>query len=293
MSQPNARVTPTYTFTPPIVALLTSPLSHSTRPPTRAQLASPPTLPARADPTSEEARLLGPLTPQRIKAIKRRYFNEQISKLRAPIAVRLRRKDGQPVKDEHLMLKYVGLGTVDLAKGQRVLGELELKAQIAEGATPRLPRRLQSPEQRASKGVVPPRIKQEVADDQRRILSPSSKNSKWHLPKTLTPRLLRRRFQEILTNSPILVVEQQQLPSTSSSPSPTSSIDKPRPAVKTPFTFSVAQSPFARGSVQRHPEMSAEDQWWEQQEPPTSALAGKGKQRRPAAGKSSPEPTSV
>lgn len=206
-------------------------------------------MPDRADPTTEDARLLGPLIPQRIRAIKRRYFNSQLSKVRAPIAVQLKRKDGELVQDEQDMMKRTGLAKVALEQGRRKLAGLEEKSQVS--APPLPPRRLQTLEQLRAPSLPPPRIRQETDDAQRRVFSPSSKNSNWHRPKTITSRLLRRRYQQILGHSPILVVEEQA--------------SAPAASTKLPFLFSVAQSPFAKGAPKRVPEASAEDQWWTQQ----------------------------
>ncbi|ORY66929.1 hypothetical protein BCR35DRAFT_334487 [Leucosporidium creatinivorum] len=282
LSHPNGRTAPDYSFPAPLSALVTSPLAHYSRPPTRTQLANPPTLPPRADPTSEDARLLGPLIPQRINAVKRRYFNSQLGKLRAPIAIQLKRKDGQPVEDELEMLKQAGLGSFNYASSKSLLEELEAKAQVAEASRPRLPRRLQSPEERATKGSVPPQVKHEVSEDERRILSPSYKNTKWHRPKTITSRLLRRRYQNILANSPILVVEPSDVISPTDTSAPTSQ-PAPRPS-KDPFSFSVAQSAFAKGNTRQLPLASAEDCWWDLQERELglqgAARSNKGKSHR-------------
>lgn len=179
------------------------------------------------------------------------------------------------------MLKQAGLGRFNFAESKRLLAELEAKALVAEAARPRLPRRLQSPEERAAKGSVPPQVKQEVLEEDRRILSPSSKNTKWHRPKTITSRLLRRRYQNILSNSPILVVEQSD-PTTAPAPLPSSSKTSPRP-FKDPFSFSVTQSAFAKGDTRRIPLASAEDCWWDAQERELglqpAARSGKGKSK--------------
>lgn len=245
---------PDYTFPAPLAALVTSPMAHTARPPSRAQLSKPPTLPERADPTTEEARLIGPLNSQRIKAIRGRYFNSQLSKVRAPIAIELKRKDGRPIEDKEGFAKRAGLSKVNLESGRRVLAGLEAKSQVS--AKPLPPRRLQTLEQIRSSTPIPPQVRQKMDDDQRRIFSPSSKNSKWHRPKTVTSRLLRRRYQDILSKSPILVVE-DRIDKSSPSSSPTASSG---------FSYSVTLSPFARGGLNLIPEASAEDLWWEQQE---------------------------
>lgn len=178
------------------------------------------------------------------------------------------------------MLKQAGLGSFSHASSRSLLDELEAKVQVAEVARPRLPRRLQSPEERAVKGSVPPQVKQEISEEDRRILSPSSKNTKWHRPKIITSRLLRRRYQNILVNSPILVVEQSDVTSSPSTPPSTS---KSSPRLKDPFSFSVTQSAFAKGNPRQIPLANAEDCWWDAQERELglqpASRSGKGKSK--------------
>ncbi|KZT32960.1 hypothetical protein SISSUDRAFT_1132833 [Sistotremastrum suecicum HHB10207 ss-3] len=67
-------------------ALLTSPLSRHPRPLKSAALDTPPTLPARADRASEEARLLGPLSLRREVNIRWRFFTDQKTRVNVPIS---------------------------------------------------------------------------------------------------------------------------------------------------------------------------------------------------------------
>ncbi|OBZ79295.1 hypothetical protein A0H81_00776 [Grifola frondosa] len=68
------------------------------------RLATPPKLPNRADPTSEEARLLGPFSKRRQVNIRWRYFTQEWKKLYPPLQVTLKEEtssgevDGQPTK---------------------------------------------------------------------------------------------------------------------------------------------------------------------------------------------------
>lgn len=48
-------------------------------------MANPPTLPARANPTSDEARLLGPLSKRREINVRWRYFVQEWKKIRPPL----------------------------------------------------------------------------------------------------------------------------------------------------------------------------------------------------------------
>ncbi|KAK4702314.1 hypothetical protein P7C70_g3912, partial [Phenoliferia sp. Uapishka_3] len=236
-----------HAFSPPLSALLSSPLAHLSRPPTPANLRSPPSLPPRADPSSEAARLLGPLTPQRINKIRLRYYNHQIGKLRAPIAVKVRGLDGEVVEDAKrasVILEKAGLKGVDVAGGWEMLEELEKKARVPDEAKPRLPRRLQTMESKQTKGPAP-KASTTQAQSPPRILSPSSKNTKWHLPNTISDRLLRRRYAEILKESPVVVFTESR----------GSGEEK-----KTGFT--VVNSPWAKGGVGHQGNMSEEDLWW-------------------------------
>ncbi|GAA5920013.1 hypothetical protein JCM1841_000377 [Sporobolomyces salmonicolor] len=201
-----------YAFPPALASLVTSPVSHTSRPPSPAQLVTPPTLPERADPTSEEARLLGPVIPQRIAAIKRRWWNSQTGKLKAPLAVKVR-QGGSDVKAPSTAsavlkgLQDAGLGEIKLQQGWKRLAELEEKASVPISAQPLPPKRLQTPSDRSSSHPVPVKAARERLDDvDRRVVSPSSKNTKWHRPKQITARLMRRQAAKLLQNAPIVVV---------------------------------------------------------------------------------------
>lgn len=78
---------PSYTRT--LLALVSSPIS---RRPTKATPTSeilwPRTLPERADPNSEAARLLGPLSLRRTKNIHHRFYAEQTGRVIPPLEVR-------------------------------------------------------------------------------------------------------------------------------------------------------------------------------------------------------------
>lgn len=248
-------------FTPALAALVTSPLA-TTAPKTHtpAQLVTPPSLPPRAFPDSEEARLLGPLIPQRIKAIRRRYWNDQVGKLRAPIAVEVSQSkqsdDNSAVSD---ILDAVGLDRVDHAQGQSRLAELEQKATVSVQRRPRVPRRLQSQTERATKGPAPIEVAKVCkTDSDRRVFSPSRKNSKWHNPKTVTPRLMRRQYARVLSKSPVVHVEDARGDTPSSKPAKATKQTKP---FQVPgFKISVGLSDKSGNGVL--PLLSDEAKWW-------------------------------
>lgn len=206
--------------------------------------------------------MLGPLIPQRINAIRRRYFNEQVGKLRAPLAVIVKGVEGQA--DEVKLLKEAGLAKVDLLRGRSMLTDLEDRASVREEEKPRPPRRLQTKEERSVKGPAP-RTSAVRPDDtikfsERTVLQNSRKTTKWHRPKVQTARFLRRRYQKLLEQSPIVTVEQVD--------EATAKKEKgKKDGVEGRVRFTVSRSPVAKGAVGRLAEMSEEDRWWIEQEP--------------------------
>lgn len=278
-------------FSPPLSALVTSSIAHLTRPPNLPQLTIPPSLPPRAFPDSEEARLLGPLTLSRIRKIRLRYFNEQTGKLRAPIAV-LGKRDGVEKLGTELRdnLKNVGLAKVDEVKGRERLERLEKLSQVVE--VPRAPKRLQSREERSIKGSKQFSINSTGDSSIRptpRILPPTYSNTKWNLPRIISPRLLRRQYQSILQNSPIFTIEE-----TTSSFKVTPSNSKVRAEEKltkldsrekveevSRVVFSVTRSEWAKEGTRGTSHLSAEDAWWLERDKANGiSLVKKGGKRR-------------
>lgn len=262
-THPASRKHDDYSFSPVLGALTSAAESHLSRPTTSAQLLTPPKLSARADPSSEEARLLGPMIPQRIQAVKRRYWHEQTGKVRPPLAVRISAPSNVRLADT---LKAAQIGTLNLGRGVELLRELEGKARVPESDRPKPPRRLQTAEQRAAKSSSPRTDRVMARDDSAlRISIPSRNPSKWHLPKTLSPRHLRRRFQEVLTRTPILKVVdhagKQEKPgqSTTDTPRKQSKLSKSR------FEFKVSRSDARLDGLDRVPEAGAETMWHLQQ----------------------------
>ncbi|KAG6821358.1 hypothetical protein H0H93_014155 [Arthromyces matolae] len=74
-------------FSPELKALMLSSDSRTTKPLTAKSLEFPPLLPARADPTSEDARLLGPFSKRREVNIRWRYFTQEWKKVLPPLQV--------------------------------------------------------------------------------------------------------------------------------------------------------------------------------------------------------------
>ncbi|KAF8807755.1 hypothetical protein BYT27DRAFT_7189850 [Phlegmacium glaucopus] len=74
-------------YSPALKALLTSAYSRTTKPLKIGNLVNPPVLPARADPSSADARIFGPLSKRREVNIRRCYFASEWKKVFPPIEV--------------------------------------------------------------------------------------------------------------------------------------------------------------------------------------------------------------
>jgi len=97
LSDPNAPIPPRIihsveksrppVYSPEMKALLTSGHARTTKPLARKSLDFPPTLPTRADPVSDDAQLLGPLSKRREVNIRWRYFANEWKKVYPPLQV--------------------------------------------------------------------------------------------------------------------------------------------------------------------------------------------------------------
>lgn len=259
------------TFPPALCSLLSSPISHSTRPQTPSQLLKPPTLPERVDPKSEEARLIGPLTLQREKAIRKRYFRDQVAKIRAPIGVRIDGLGEGEVAEKEVL---ENAGVVGWKVGNTLLEILEEKLSGEGGPRATIPRRLLDrlePKPTSTTGTngtttaattspsTPEKPKLSRTEKKLlvpRILSPSSKNTKWDLPKTVTSRLLRRIYQRILADSPVVSI---------SIPSPTTPPKSPATLPNLKPRIAIVRSRFAKGGQAGIAVLSEEEAWWAEQ----------------------------
>ncbi|KAH9948199.1 hypothetical protein B0H21DRAFT_821208 [Amylocystis lapponica] len=79
-------------YSPELVALLTTSTGRKNKGINHALLKNPPKMPARGDPSSEQARLLGPLSKRREVNIRWRFFTEQWKKVYPPAYVVLEEK---------------------------------------------------------------------------------------------------------------------------------------------------------------------------------------------------------
>ncbi|GAA5823702.1 hypothetical protein JCM11251_000731 [Rhodosporidiobolus azoricus] len=271
------------TFPPALSALLTSPLSHLSRPPTPSQLSWPPTLSLRADPASEEARQLGHMTIQRERAVRRRWWNLQTGKVRPPIAVRVRRGDEtiREAKEVTSLLKASGVVMSEEAvrEGWERLAALEGSSFASSPLPPR-----RSPSRSTidnapaassatpSSSPLPPFSSSQYSLPSRpcppRVFKPLSSDTKWHPPKHLTPRLLRRLSQGVAEKAVVLTLV---LPVAGD-------------CQKDVEKWEVSLSKAARGARDRYREveMGGEEEWWfEQGEAVSGEKKGKkgGKKR--------------
>ena len=160
-----------------MTALLGSVLSRSS-PRTLKQLHHPPTLPARANPTSSDAKILGPLSKRREVNLRRKFFERETARVRPPLEVsrvhitELRTPLNDPAKTHENAGKekpptppLVGF------QGTSVLRDLELVA---------------SPNLNSLKSTVEPTL----PDPARHM--------------TAVNRFIRRQHRKILTEIPIL-----------------------------------------------------------------------------------------
>ncbi|KAJ6604475.1 hypothetical protein DFH09DRAFT_1122817 [Mycena vulgaris] len=148
-------------------ALLTSGESRTTRALVERQLHSPPKLPARADPASEEARLLGPFSKRRETNTRWRYFVAEVQKARPPLQVVVENgpaNSGVAPDDVH----RAGIRSLPM-QGRLVFEDVE-------------------------KLATPPWARLRARNARVETPDPDAAPSRWH----------RRRYQELLNRIPIL-----------------------------------------------------------------------------------------
>ncbi|KII94196.1 hypothetical protein PLICRDRAFT_36431 [Plicaturopsis crispa FD-325 SS-3] len=180
-------------FSPEITALLTSGPSRRTVPLKLSALQTPPLLPARADPTSEEARLLGRLSKRREVNLRWRIFKKEIAKILPPLQVNVK-EAGDPNEST------IGFSSnADAARtgirgfGFQGSGIMEELIDIA-GPTIR-PKPLTRREKRREG-----------------ISTATATTSPFDSPPR-HPRWLRRRYKELLYRIPLLTYTPRNLPS--------------------------------------------------------------------------------
>ncbi|PVG02373.1 hypothetical protein CPB86DRAFT_575935 [Serendipita vermifera] len=170
---------PAYTET--LMALVVNPISKTTGSMVYAdQVMNPRTLPDRANPNSEDAKLLGPFSLRRVKNIHRRFFKEQTSRVLPPLEV------SSTFSDSELKALKFHVPKTGLEKFTPVKKLIQLASPLI--STPNLP-----PEE-ATKGATfsPMRL--------------GNKSQRW----------LRRRYRELLAEIPQVTIEPSSLNSSSS-----------------------------------------------------------------------------
>ena len=166
-------------YSPELTALLLSPYTRpsSGKPLKPSHLCEPPTLPLRANPSSEDARLFGPFSKRREVNIRWRYFSQQWKRLYPPLEVSVKKQGARETSSQEdavlgARIRGVGLQTAGLLA--------ELMSLTGSGSErPPTPRRIDP--------VYPPHSVSRVADCQ-----------------VLPNRFLRRRYRELLGRIPIL-----------------------------------------------------------------------------------------
>jgi hypothetical protein len=167
-------------YSPELAALLLSPHSRSSGKALKAPyLHEPPTLPSRADPTSEDARLFGPLSKRRQVNIRWRYFSHHWKRIYPPIEISVKDQDTQKTPSQEGLAPDAGTRGVGL-QGAGLLEELKMLAGVVS-KRPIAPRRLDSVYRSRSPSTT-------IATD--RGSAPN--------------RYLRRRYRELLGRIPIL-----------------------------------------------------------------------------------------
>lgn len=169
-------------YSPELTTLLTSVHSRTLTKPLKPEaLVNPPTLPARADPSSEEARLLGRLSLRREVNIRWRFHSGELKRTYFPL---------------ELSEKGSSNGEANARPVPRQTGAEEL-ALVAE-----LERLATSPHD----GVPIPRRQRAALKDQKGDHKPNthqeSFESNFNSPKPV--RFIRRRYRELLGRVPIL-----------------------------------------------------------------------------------------
>ncbi|KAJ8083795.1 hypothetical protein PM082_002561 [Marasmius tenuissimus] len=162
-------------YSPELTALLTTTLSRTTKPIRLSYLEFPPTLSPRADPSTEEARLLGPLSKRREVNTRWRYFVREWKKVYPPLQLILRdpssgAESARPEDIHRVNLREVG------AQGHGLFEEIEKLV-----GKPLSTRRLTRRERKTSEAADTPN-------------APVRHPSRW----------LRRRYQRLLGKLPVL-----------------------------------------------------------------------------------------
>ena len=172
-------------YSPELAALLTSDVARPSKALNKKYLATPPSLPARADPKSEDARLLGPLSKRREVNIRWRYFTEEWKKTWPPAHVemlppRSQASDPPQVVDSN--------ETARMKAGIRPVGfqDAGIYEALVAAAGPAIAKHTTPRREHAERGTTQPNPE------------PESKP---------LPRFIRRRYRELLARMPVLTYQ--------------------------------------------------------------------------------------
>jgi hypothetical protein len=194
-----------------------------------AQLESPPALPPRADPNSEEARLLGPLSLRRRANIHWRFHSYEVSRIYPPLEIRVRKLDDGRVTEQPNsvdVLQKLGLTAVGM-EGSPIFEEIERLARS-------------------------PELKPWTRRDEKIADLAGTLRTKSRIPwagkdsratSNFSPRFLRRRYQELLSQTPLLHFRYEEGDATGR---------------KVDGKFSVSLSPWSRSTGPRRSSATAE-----------------------------------
>ncbi|KAI0689889.1 hypothetical protein BC835DRAFT_1282030 [Cytidiella melzeri] len=165
------------TYTPELTALLTSPYSRH-KPLTKKQLQWPHKLPARADPKSEEARLLGPFSKRREVNIRWREFTQQTKRILPPLQVVVHDQSSGSLETSRHTVERAGIQPLGLQ-------DTGIYEEAVSFAGPRFRR---PPVPKRERAARPHATEQEPQKE----------------PTELPRRFLRRRFRQLISSIPVL-----------------------------------------------------------------------------------------
>ena len=148
---------------------MTSAYSRTTKPLKIANLVNPSILPARADPSSPDARIFGPFSKRREVNIRRRYFASEWKKVFPPIEVQVRPYSQGEKQSAKQLIPDFGMQSGVFADIEKTVGTFKSRP---------LPRRERSSEQDRSEAGIK-----------------AGHPSRW----------LRRRYRSLLNRLPILL----------------------------------------------------------------------------------------
>jgi hypothetical protein len=234
------------TYPPTLKAILGAAVAKSNDKTHRpAQLEHPPTLPARADPKSEDAKLLGPFSLRRQVNIRWRFFSQQRDLTWWPLEVDSRALAGVPTSPSHSVPStgFEGLGIVqEIERLATQLGDQPHSIPLRQDAF---------------------REQDATMDAVHAPLLPPPK-----LP-TRSRRWMRRRYRELLAKIPALVAQ------------PSNATNKDQPTPKYVVRRS-SEEAYIQGQGQRRTTTSEEIEWIHRADKAATTMKGVPRSSPPA-----------